>query len=296
MIPAHPMKRSVFLSIVVLTGLILLIVCGVLSSTVIREFKKMFARPWDVRVLLEARSCAMSPDKMFWNTSRMRYFCFREMTGNSLPGNFPEFSYQQPLLPFQNSSLRSVIPLYLNPQWRYIVIHHSATKKGNGLSFNRYHLQKGFGGVGYDFVIDNGTNGEPDGQIEITPRWLLQEAGVHCRAFGMNDSAIGICLVGNFNRQKISKAQMTTLVHLIGLLRDYYRIPLENIMGHGQVPGANTDCPGKRFPWFRFVRRLKLLDRSSECTPFGREEVWDLPQYFHSRRSSASLHGTASNH
>jgi hypothetical protein len=281
------MKRSFYLSASVLSVLFLIFLLFLLSPVAIRAMKRMFARPLDVRVLLEARSCAMSPDKTLWNTSQIRYFGVREMAGNNRPENFPEFSYQQPLLPPLNSSLRSVIPLYLNPQWKYIVIHHSATKKGDALSFNRYHLQKGFGGVGYDFVIDNGTDGEPDGQIEITPRWLLQQSGGHCKAFGMNDKAIGICLVGNFNREKVSKAQMTTLVHLVGLLRDYYRIPAENVMGHGQVPGANTDCPGKRFPWFRFVRRLKLLDRSSDCTSLGREEVWDLPQWGHSRLTSS---------
>jgi N-acetylmuramoyl-L-alanine amidase len=39
-------------------------------------------------------------------------------------------------------------------------------------------------------------------------------------------------------------------------LRKAYKIPAYNIMGHGQVPGASTDCPGKRFPWEDFRSKL----------------------------------------
>ena len=159
--------------------------------------------------------------------------------------------------------LRSVIKLFPNKKWKYIIIHHSATPRGDSLAFNGAHLKRGFsGGVGYDFVIDNGTLSKMDGEIEMTPRWLKQQDGRHCKASNMNRKAIGVCLVGNFNEEKVSEQQMASLVSLVSTLRHYYKIPVQKIMGHGQVRGADTDCPGKKFPWQEFHSRLRALDEN----------------------------------
>ena len=142
-------------------------------------------------------------------------------------------------------------------RWKYIIIHHSATDVGAAKSFDRGHRRRGFRwGLGYHFVIDNGTQGTKDGDIEISRRWFYQMDGAHCQAGGMNRRAIGICLVGNFNKESPSEKQLGSLVALIDILRQQYRIPLSNIKGHRDVPGAATECPGKNFPWYRVKREL----------------------------------------
>ena len=152
----------------------------------------------------------------------------------------------------------SVIPLYPSKKWQYIIIHHSATDVGNALSFYAAHKRRGFiHGLGYHFVIDNGSSGKTEGHIEVSPRWLKQQDGAHCKAAGMNYKGIGICLVGNFSGEFVSERQLASLVYLINILREYYNIPMKNIMGHGQVPGASTECPGKKFPWQEFYARIK---------------------------------------
>ena len=152
---------------------------------------------------------------------------------------------------------KHVITLYPNRRWKYIIIHHSATDEGNSERFNKAHLNRGWKGVGYHFIIDNGTCGKDDGQIETSPRWLKQERGAHCKADGMNEKGIGICLVGNFSEERVSRRQMDSLVYLTDKLKRYYRIPDKNILGHGQVHGANTECPGTKFPWKTFRARLR---------------------------------------
>ena len=108
------------------------------------------------------------------------------------------------------------VPLFSNPRWTYIVIHHSGTRSGNARLFDRIHRKRGFSnGLGYHFLIDNGTLGRQDGQIEIGPRWMGQKEGAHCNAGGMNQSGIGICLVGDFTHQYPSQAQMDSLVVLV---------------------------------------------------------------------------------
>jgi len=165
--------------------------------------------------------------------------------------------YGQELVIPNAAPIQPVITLYPSNKWKYIIIHHSATEEGSSLQFHKSHLSKGWNrGVGYHFVIDNGQSGKQDGEIETTPRWLKQQDGAHCKAAGMNTKGIGICLVGNFNNERVSRAQFKALIHLVNQLRYYYRIPVKNILGHGQVKGSRTDCPGKNFPWTKFKRNL----------------------------------------
>lgn len=203
----------------------------------------------------------VAPGETLWRISKMYDVPASEIArANQLKKPSALLTGQSLLIP-KASALRSVIPLYPNSQWKFIIIHHSATDEGNSLSFNRHHIQRGFGGVGYHFVIDNGTSSKIDGQIEVAPRWIKQQNGAHCKASEMNCRAIGICLVGNFNVEQVSNEQMNALVFLVNTLRNYYKIPIENIMGHGQVPGANTECPGKRFPWQKFKSVLSASSR-----------------------------------
>jgi len=52
----------------------------------------------------------------------------------------------------------------------------------------------------------------------------------------------------NFDYEKPTPNQLQSLAFLLSVLRNYYRIPSANVMGHRDVPGAKTDCPGKLFP------------------------------------------------
>lgn len=164
----------------------------------------------------------------------------------------------QKLLIPQAREPQAIIPLYYTRPWYYIIIHHTATDFGNALSIDKSHHKRGFEeGLGYDFLIDNGTMGKQDGQIEISPRWLKQMDGAHTKASNMNKLGIGISLVGNFSEQYVSEAQMKSLVFLVNILRAHYNIQSDHIMGHRDVPGASTECPGNKFPWQEFRRRLE---------------------------------------
>lgn len=144
-------------------------------------------------------------------------------------------------------------------RWRYIVIHHSATRKGNAAIMDRYHSNRRHmqNGLAYHFVIGNGTSGCADGEVEESHRWRAQLPGGHAKQPWLNESGIGICLVGNFNRQTMSKKQMDSLVNLVNKLRATYAIPLSCIKGHGDFAGEHTVCPGYNFTMKKFKERLK---------------------------------------
>jgi hypothetical protein len=127
--------------------------------------------------------------------------------------------------------------------WKVIVVHHSADAVGGAARIDAAHRARGWDGVGYDFVVGNGSD-TPDGAIETTFRWREQRDGAHAK--GWNDVAIGICLVGNFEETDPTPRQRETLVTLVRHLRRRFSIPGERVIGHGAV-GA-TQCPGRRLP------------------------------------------------
>jgi len=144
-------------------------------------------------------------------------------------------------------------------EWGYIVIHHSGTRSATVEAIRRYHTGIGFEGVGYHFVVNNGrAEGTQDGRITPTRRWLEQRAGAHARIVHhpeYNSEGIGICLVGNFEKEPPTTEQMVALERLVLLLRRRYDIPLENIVGHGEL--ENTKCPGRLFPMEAFLMDLR---------------------------------------
>jgi N-acetyl-anhydromuramyl-L-alanine amidase AmpD len=149
----------------------------------------------------------------------------------------------------------NVIPLYPSTKWRYIVIHHTASDMGNACLINRLHRGRGWWyGLGYHFLIDNGTMGKGDGQIEASPRWIKQQDGAHCRAGGMNHKAIGICLVGNFSEELPTRKQFQSLIYLTQTMKQGYSIRSSRVLPHRGVGGARTECPGLRFPWSTLKR------------------------------------------
>jgi hypothetical protein len=144
-------------------------------------------------------------------------------------------------------------------RWQYIVVHNSGTRQGNAAAFDYYHrhFRRMQNGLAYHFVIGNGTS-TGNGQIEIGNRWTRQINGGHVHSDYLNNIALGICLVGDFNRDQPTRAQLDCCEELIRYLRqrcgkvgDHYPI----VKPHRDVnpPRWATDCPGDVFPysWFR---------------------------------------------
>ena len=162
-------------------------------------------------------------------------------------------------IPGAAQPLRTLPFLPDSNKWQYIVIHHSATEVGNAELFDKGHRRRGFwNGLGYHFVIDNGTAGTRDGQIETSHRWNHQMDGAHCNAMDMNQKGNGICLVGNFDEEKVTSEQFASLVWLVRQLQAKYHIPAHRVLRHHDVPGKNgTHCPGSHFPWSQLRKQLR---------------------------------------
>jgi len=142
-------------------------------------------------------------------------------------------------------------------KWKKIVIHHSASKKGSLQGMDMYHRQKRRmeNGLAYHFVIGNG-HGMRDGKIEIGNRWKRQIKGGHVASDAMNQIAIGICLVGNFEVDRPTEAQMKSLYALVGYLCNRSGISKINVKTHRQINTKPTACPGKLFPTQTLLKNI----------------------------------------
>jgi hypothetical protein len=152
--------------------------------------------------------------------------------------------------------------------WRFIVLHHSASRGGDAQAIDRDHVtQNGWDGIGYHFVIGNGVD-MPIGRIEATFRWRQQSHGAHAGGLALqkqfNTDGVGVCLIGNYERQTIDPVVERRLVELCAQLID--RVPtlsVGRIIGHRDVPGKATACPGRGIDLerVRFLVRQELMAR-----------------------------------
>lgn len=146
-------------------------------------------------------------------------------------------------------------------RWQWIIVHHSGVAQGNAAIYGKAHLRRGMeNGLAYHFVIGNGVDSD-DGEIEIGPRWRKQIAGGHVRQFDMNEAAIGICLVGNFQQKPPTPRQLMAFRELMDYLRSDVVGTKVRFAVHREIDPGHTACPGRWFPTEEMHRRYGPLKR-----------------------------------
>lgn len=130
-----------------------------------------------------------------------------------------------------------------NPQYRYIIIHHSATQDTEALVWKAlwdYHVKiRGWQDIGYHYIIDR-VNGD---YVALVGR-PEHIQGAHVRGF--NHCSIGVCCVGNYSMESPNPQMLQVLVNrVLRPLMHRYEIGLEEVLFHRDV--AATECPGKLF-------------------------------------------------
>jgi len=139
-------------------------------------------------------------------------------------------------------------PSVKSGRWKYVVVHHSGTVSGNARIFDYFHRHvRGMeNGLAYHFVIGNGHD-SGDGEIEVGNRWTKQLQGGHLHSDSLNMISLGICFVGDFNRDRPTKKQIAACLELIGYLnRRCGKPPIFKL--HREINPRPTDCPGDLFP------------------------------------------------
>ena len=116
-----------------------------------------------------------------------------------------------------------------------IVLHHAAAKTCSAEDIHRWHLENGWAGAGYHFLV------RKDGKIyKLRPEWAV---GAHAQ--GSNYRSLGICAEGDFNSENMNANQMASIAELVRYLKQRY--PIQKVVPHKDV--GSTDCPGKNYPF-----------------------------------------------
>lgn len=156
------------------------------------------------------------------------------------------------------------------PSWTHVVVHHTGAEEKNAQQVRDYHLRLGFRDVGYHYLIEQ-SGLVVDGRPVTWP-------GAHCTADGMNHKALGVALLGNLEKREPYPNQVESLQSLLVRLMAKWRIPVINILGHGDVKGAATVCPGRLFARgllkpLRLEVNGRVVDLSVRLVPPGRSEM-----------------------
>jgi len=145
-------------------------------------------------------------------------------------------------------------------QKTHVVIHHSLTPDDQTVSWEairNYHMKTlGWSAIGYHAGIEN-----INGYHEILMGRPMDAVGAHC--LELNKTGIGICAVGNYDLIPPSSDLLKQLKILCLWLMDIYKIPVVNVVGHGEVQKAVglplnlvKTCPGKFFDLDAFRKSL----------------------------------------
>lgn len=126
-----------------------------------------------------------------------------------------------------------------------IVLHHAAALICTIFDIHRWHKENGWAGVGYHFFVRK--NGE------IHRGRPINTVGAHAQ--GYNSNSIGICFEGNFEKEKMTKAQEEAGKWLVAYVKQLYPT-INRVVGHRDLMA--TACPGKNFPFDEIAKGKKI--------------------------------------
>ena len=118
-----------------------------------------------------------------------------------------------------------------------LILHHAEAASCTAEDVHRWHVGNGWAGIGYHYLVrKDGTiyRGRPEDTV-----------GAH--AYGANSHSIGVCFEGNYQvEQTMPAAQLAAGQALVADIKRRWGIA--KVIGHKDVAGSTTDCPGKYFP------------------------------------------------
>ena len=126
-----------------------------------------------------------------------------------------------------------------------IIIHHSLTDDNEVLkdfdAIRRYHMNKGWRNIGYHWVLE-----KFDGKYHWIQGRDEKEVGAHCKEQGMNYKSIGICVVGDFDKQELSTEIYKLVAKKCKELIKKYNLSIDDIEPHRKYAPYKS-CPGTKF-------------------------------------------------
>ena len=137
-----------------------------------------------------------------------------------------------------------------------IVLHCSFSRFGNATLIDEWHKERGWRGIGYHYVIQNGYPDEESFKLkrphfnldgEIEEGRPVDRIGAHVRDHNRN--SLGICLIG---KRSFTGLQFRSLHRLIDRISKEH--PEARLVGHYELLTKNDppkSCPDIDMGWLR---------------------------------------------
>lgn len=136
-----------------------------------------------------------------------------------------------------------------------IILHHATAKNCSAEDIHRWHLNNGWSGAGYHFLV------KKDGKVYR----LRPEDKVGAHAYGSNYNSLGVCFEGNFMEEDMPAEQIKAGQELVAYLKNKYNIT--TVQAHRDA--CATSCPGDKFPFDEIAN----FESSNEIIPQPQENV-----------------------
>ena len=139
-----------------------------------------------------------------------------------------------------------------------IILHHAAAQNCSAEDIHRWHLNNGWSGAGYHFLV------RKDGKVYR----LRPEEKVGAHAYGANYNSLGICFEGDYMQEDMTEAQKEAGKELVAYLKNKYKI--STVQAHRDV--CATSCPGNKFPFdeiANFEPSNEIIPQPQENAPEG---------------------------
>ena len=130
-----------------------------------------------------------------------------------------------------------------------IILHHADAKNCSAEDIHRWHLNNGWAGAGYHFLV------RKDGKIYR----LRPEDKVGAHAYGSNYNSLGVCFEGDYMEEDMPEVQIKAGQELVAYLKNKYAI--STVQAHRDV--CATSCPGDKFPFDEIINS----ETSNEIIP-----------------------------
>lgn len=143
-----------------------------------------------------------------------------------------------------------------------IVLHHSLTKDSGTVSWNairkwhtgqiggedNYYTKHPMDDIGYHAGIELVND-----HYEILVGRMMNEQGAHTK--GHNRDSLGICFIGNFDKDEVPLEQWNLGVRFIASLCDILNIDTGHVYGHRDFTNTKS-CPGNKFNLIGFKTQV----------------------------------------
>lgn len=161
---------------------------------------------------------------------------------------------------------------------KYIVVHtaQAAFRNVDAKEIDKWHKQNGWSGIGYHYVILNDRHDtKADGTLEKGRPVTEQGAQVA----GINHMSVGICCVGDGDKDPFTPKQMERLLDLVAELRRKFKVAPDNVIGHFEVNKlikaglvaekyrTGKTCPGKKVSMDEIRQAVRARDAQAAALP-----------------------------